>query len=458
MRRRRGLLPVQWVRVVSWGPEESLHQHAHQDKAGTPGLEHSGRGTANPPYSFHPLTPPHPPSPWPIPALTGPQPPTPLFPTSPKCHLQFQRETYLSISRGLLTSPALQNSKGNVVPNNGKKCISNKSFWLCSITPKELTVMKNNNNKWTWQQLTWTTLAPWPLDFFPSSSCEKGVLTLLEGHNCSLLESQPIQSQHSAVYRPVLCLYEAHVLSDWGQVWPTVGQGNFGRRDSWMTGRGQEEDIIQSRSPPNGPHPCDPVTLQPHPIYPHRPRYRRQGLAEQQHHLPYWLFITVFSLLFLKYDLLAPFAVLIMTWCKQLLLIGLFLMSPFSFLQYEGCMNVVFIRLWELVRERFLAVAAETQMSAGYVAKAIWLAMHSEPEKVPLFKWGWKLDVSTLFIVKCVAHIKKCSGILCLLALKHILGLWSDSLTWAKETSFSLFCRSLRKFLNLELGLKLRKL
>ncbi|CAB1452913.1 unnamed protein product [Pleuronectes platessa] len=25
-------------------------------------------------------------------------------------------------------------------------------------------------------------------------------------------------------------------------------------------------------------------------------------------------------------------------------------------------------------------------MSAGYVAKAIWLAMHSEPEKVPLFK------------------------------------------------------------------------
>lgn len=42
------------------------------------------------------------------------------------------------------------------------------------------------------------------------------------------------------------------------------------------------------------------------------------------------------------------------------------------------------------MRERFLAVAAETQMSAGYVAKAIWLAMHSEPEKVPLFKRGWK--------------------------------------------------------------------
>lgn len=42
-----------------------------------------------------------------------------------------------------------------------------------------------------------------------------------------------------------------------------------------------------------------------------------------------------------------------------------------------------FESLWGSV---FLAVAAETQMSAGYVAKAIWLAMHSEPEKVPLFK------------------------------------------------------------------------
>lgn len=88
-------------------------------------------------------------------------------------------------------------------------------------------------------------------------------------------------------------------------------------------------------------------------------------------------------------------------------------MSLFSFLQYEGCMNVVFIRLWELVRERFLAVAAETQMSPGYVAKAIWLAMHSEPEKSPIVQTGMEenLDVSTLFIVKCVAHIKKCSGI-----------------------------------------------
>lgn len=65
-------------------------------------------------------------------------------------------------------------------------------------------------------------------------------------------------------------------------------------------------------------------------------------------------------------------------------------MSLFFFLQYEGSMKIVFIRLWELVRELFLAVAAETQMSAGYVAKAIWLAMHSEPEKVPLFEPEWK--------------------------------------------------------------------
>ena len=73
-----------------------------------------------------------------------------------------------------------------------------------------------------------------------------------------------------------------------------------------------------------------------------------------------------------------------------------------------------------------MAVAAETQMSAGYVAKAIWLAMHSEPgkKKSPIVQTGMEenLDVSTLFIVKCVAHIKKkCSGIFCLLALKTYL-------------------------------------
>ena len=90
-------------------------------------------------------------------------------------------------------------------------------------------------------------------------------------------------------------------------------------------------------------------------------------------------------------------------------------------------MNVVFIKasrgLWGSV---FLAVAAETQMSAGYVAKAIWLAMHSEPgkKKSPIVQTRMEenLDVSTLFIVKCVAHIKKkCSGIFCLLALKTYL-------------------------------------
>lgn len=75
-------------------------------------------------------------------------------------------------------------------------------------------------------------------------------------------------------------------------------------------------------------------------------------------------------------------------------------------------MNVVFIRLRELVREHFLAVAAETWMSPGYVAKVIWLAVLSEPEKSPIVRAGMEenLDVSTLFIVKCVAHIKKCSA------------------------------------------------
>lgn len=82
-------------------------------------------------------------------------------------------------------------------------------------------------------------------------------------------------------------------------------------------------------------------------------------------------------------------------------------MSLFFFLQYEGCMKIVFIRLWELVRELFLAVAAETQMSAGYVAKAIWLAMHSEPEKVPLFEPEWKKTWMFVFSQMCSAHEKK---------------------------------------------------
>lgn len=65
------------------------------------------------------------------------------------------------------------------------------------------------------------------------------------------------------------------------------------------------------------------------------------------------------------------------------------------------------------MRECFLAVAAQARMAAGYVAKAIWLAVRCKPEvkkkqkTVPLFKRGMEenLDVSTLLIVKCVAHI-----------------------------------------------------
>lgn len=129
MRRRRGLVPVQRVRAVSRGPAEPLHQHAHQDKTGAPGLEHSGRGTANTPASSiasHRSTPVYS---FTLPALTGPQPPAP--------------PTYLSISRGLLTSPALQNSKGNVVPNKGKKHQQQKFLIMLKKTPKESgTVMK----------------------------------------------------------------------------------------------------------------------------------------------------------------------------------------------------------------------------------------------------------------------------------------------------------------------------
>lgn len=103
--RRRGLVPVQRVRVVSRGPAESLHQHPHQDKTGTAGLRASRETglTAHPAptpstFSHGPsITPPAPP----------PQPPThnPTL-TEP----QQTPPTHLSISRGLFTSPALQNS------------------------------------------------------------------------------------------------------------------------------------------------------------------------------------------------------------------------------------------------------------------------------------------------------------------------------------------------------------
>lgn len=52
-------------------------------------------------------------------------------------------------------------------------------------------------------------------------------------------------------------------------------------------------------------------------------------------------------------------------------------------------------------------------MSAGYVAKAIWLAVHSEPEKVPLFRRcvEQNLGVSAMSNVKCVTHIFKKSAL-----------------------------------------------
>lgn len=130
-----GLFPVQRVRVVSWGPTESLDQHSNQDKTGTPGLEHSGRGTDNhtPPQDTPPI----------FSHLSTPALPLP-------CCLPTNRTTnapsvYLSISRGLLTLPALQNSKGNVEPHKGKKHLQQKLL-IMLIMPKESgTVMKTTN-------------------------------------------------------------------------------------------------------------------------------------------------------------------------------------------------------------------------------------------------------------------------------------------------------------------------
>lgn len=69
------------------------------------------------------------------------------------------------------------------------------------------------------------------------------------------------------------------------------------------------------------------------------------------------------------------------------------------------------------MRAHRLAVAAETLMSSGYVAKVICLAKCLEPEKKnPIVQTGMEanLDVSTLFMFR--THKK----VLLLVVLRHI--------------------------------------
>ena len=60
-------------------------------------------------------------------------------------------------------------------------------------------------------------------------------------------------------------------------------------------------------------------------------------------------------------------------------------------------------------------------MTAGYVAEAIWLLMHSRAG-ASLFNGGREenLDISALFIVKCAAHIKKSASELTLISPENI--------------------------------------
>lgn len=131
MRRWSGLIPVQRVCVVSRGPSESLNQHAYQDKTGTSGLEIclflGGEGLVTnlllllflhlfaPPPSHHLL------------------PPLSLSWTTASLP-----RTYLSISRGFQTSPALLNSTGNVGPNRGGEFQQQNFFILFEKYPKNL--------------------------------------------------------------------------------------------------------------------------------------------------------------------------------------------------------------------------------------------------------------------------------------------------------------------------------
>lgn len=144
--------------------------------------------------------------------------------------------------------------------------------------------------------------------------------------------------------------------------------------------------ISSCGSPEKGPNrPWGP------PHSPHRPGCRRPGASPKDSIVRQTDCLLQFSLLFLKYVLLDLFAVLLMTRCKQLLLIGFILMSLFSSLQYEGCMNVVFIRLWELAKG---AISWQELQKLGcpqamWLKRSGWQRIRSR-KKVPLLKQRWK--------------------------------------------------------------------
>lgn len=70
---------------------------------------------------------------------------------------------------------------------------------------------------------------------------------------------------------------------------------------------------------------------------------------------------------------------------------------------------------FESCESALLGTSCRNADAPGYVAKAIWLAVRLEPEKKkksPIVQTAMEanLDVLTMFIVKCFAHIKKCSS------------------------------------------------
>lgn len=117
--RRCGLIPVQRVRVVSWGSAESLHQYSHQDKTRTPGLKHPTNPFQRPHVTFYLQNCPS------LPKSTPTQPPRqnpPTTTTNPNI-------LYQSISRGLFTSLALQNFNGECrTKQRERKSIGSKVF------------------------------------------------------------------------------------------------------------------------------------------------------------------------------------------------------------------------------------------------------------------------------------------------------------------------------------------
>lgn len=145
--------------------------------------------------------------------------------------------------------------------------------------------------------------------------------------------------------------------------------------------------------------------------------------------------------MFLKDVVLAPFAVLIMTWCKQLLLIGLFLMSlffPFSNMKDVSTLySLGFESLWGSVSWQWLQKLRCLQ--AMWLKRSGWQYIRSRKKSHCSNGDGREPGCFDIVYSQMCSTHKKVLWNLCLLALKHISGFWSDSRTHKHKHWFQFF-------------------